>query len=463
VVLAPAALPPAEPRARGAGCCRPRLAAGFVAVAAVVVVLPPCKARPPAGTQIAATPPPTAGRCAGGVAAARRRHRRQSLLVIDGQVIRDARVDAYLERTAGAVGPALPSAAPGVPCAASRSWCRAVMPMRTGALAGCALLCGRAAAGAWQRRLPIAAAPRADRRARLAARMNTPRPTAATTRARWSFRRRRDVEFARGALLRRRPGLRAHRGPGRQAAQVYRHNDLVHTVWPQAGVAVIERRSLPSRLPSTTQSVEPRALDQYELRPEGRDRVAGREARCFLLQPRDDAALCAAPVGRPGTGLMLRADVIGPDAGCWNRRVLRGRDRRARAARIGAAAAAQARRAARAAAAQSRRNSRPRAGRCASPVPGFQLAGCVKRPADPRSMIAGARGMALQAVFSDGLTHVSLFIEPVRRSATASALRAQFGATHTLMRGVGEHWITAMGDVPPATLEQFVDALERRP
>jgi sigma-E factor negative regulatory protein RseB len=57
--------------------------------------------------------------------------------------------------------------------------------------------------------------------------------------------------------------------------QVYRHNDLVHTVWPQAGLAVVERRSLQSNLPSTTQSVDPRALDQYELRPEGRDRVAG--------------------------------------------------------------------------------------------------------------------------------------------------------------------------------------------
>jgi sigma-E factor negative regulatory protein RseB len=57
--------------------------------------------------------------------------------------------------------------------------------------------------------------------------------------------------------------------------QVYRHNDLVHTVWPQAGLAVIERRSLQSNLPSATQSVDPRALDQYELRPEGRDRVAG--------------------------------------------------------------------------------------------------------------------------------------------------------------------------------------------
>jgi sigma-E factor negative regulatory protein RseB len=94
--------------------------------------------------------------------------------------------------------------------------------------------------------------------------------------------------------------------------QVYRHNDLVHTVWPQAGLAVIERRSLQSNLPSATQSVDPRALDQYELRPEGRDRVAGRDAFVFLLQPRDDWRFAQRVWADHETGLMLRSDVIGP-------------------------------------------------------------------------------------------------------------------------------------------------------
>jgi sigma-E factor negative regulatory protein RseB len=36
------------------------------------------------------------------------------------------------------------------------------------------------------------------------------------------------------------------------------------------------------------------------------------------------------------------------------------------------------------------------------------------------------------------------------------------GATHTRMQRIGDHWITAMGDVPPRTLELFLGALERR-
>jgi negative regulator of sigma E activity len=127
--------------------------------------------------------------------------------------------------------------------------------------------------------------------------------------------------------------------------QVYRHNDLVHTVWPQAGLAVIERRNLQSNLPSATQSVDPRALDQYELRPEGRDRVAGRDAFVFLLQPRDEWRFAQRVWADHDTGLMLRSDVIGPAAPCWNRPPSPSRrDWRAGSTRIGAPADPQARR-----------------------------------------------------------------------------------------------------------------------
>jgi sigma-E factor negative regulatory protein RseB len=96
--------------------------------------------------------------------------------------------------------------------------------------------------------------------------------------------------------------------------------------------------------------------------------------------------------------------------------------------------------------------------RLKSAVPGFDLVGCVQRPP-----LSGDRGHpALQAMFSDGLSFVSLFIEPWHEPAHRQALAAEMGATHTVMQRVGDHWITAMGDVPRQTLEHFVDALERR-
>jgi sigma-E factor negative regulatory protein RseB len=69
----------------------------------------------------------------------------------------------------------------------------------------------------------------------------------------------------------------------------------------------------------------------------------------------------------------------------------------------------------------------------------------------------------LQAVFSDGLTHVSMFIEAIDRQRHRQPLLTQMGATHTLMQAHGgDWWVTVMGDVPASTLKQFYQALERR-
>ena len=68
----------------------------------------------------------------------------------------------------------------------------------------------------------------------------------------------------------------------------------------------------------------------------------------------------------------------------------------------------------------------------------------------------------LQAVFSDGLTHVSVFIEPYDAAVHRADPPMAVGATHTLARRQGDWWITVVGDVPPPTLLMFANALERK-
>ncbi|HLL12220.1 MAG TPA: MucB/RseB C-terminal domain-containing protein, partial [Rubrivivax sp.] len=75
---------------------------------------------------------------------------------------------------------------------------------------------------------------------------------------------------------------------------------------------------------------------------------------------------------------------------------------------------------------------------------------------------AGDEQPVLQVVFSDGLMHVSLFVEPYDSQRHRSEMLAQQGATGTLMARRGEHWITVVGDVPAPTLKMFADALDRR-
>ncbi len=243
---------------------------------------------------------------------------------------------------------------------------------------------------------------------------------------------------------------------GRQH-RVYRHNQTVHTVWPQERLVVVEQRSTAAGLVSTRRAVEPRALAHYAVHLQGRHRVAGRMAQVLLLVPGDDLRFAQRLWADEETGLLLRTDVLGPHA-----RVLE------------SAAFGEIEIGARLTAALLLDGMKP-AGFRLLPSPnsavelvsegwslrsapaGFELMGCLKRPAsDP------ARGSLLQAVFSDGLTFVSLFIEPYDERRHAQALMAEMGATRTMMLRDGDHWVTAMGDVPRRTLELLVRALERQ-
>jgi len=251
---------------------------------------------------------------------------------------------------------------------------------------------------------------------------------------------------------------------GRQQ-RILRHNDAVHTLWPQSRVAVIEKRETRGAWSTTPQEVDPQALEHYEFRREGFARIAGRDTAVFLLEPRDVLRYAQRLWADRATGLMLRADVIN-QAG-EGRPVLE--STAFSEINIGVRPQPDA-------VLQSLRNLRQLDGyrivrpqqqsteleaegwALARPVPGFTLGGCVRRGIET----AGEGAQVLQAVFSDGLTHVSLFIEPFKPERHRGELQAQQGATSTLMLRRGKHWITVVGDVPAATLKLFAAAVELR-
>jgi sigma-E factor negative regulatory protein RseB len=95
--------------------------------------------------------------------------------------------------------------------------------------------------------------------------------------------------------------------------------------------------------------------------------------------------------------------------------------------------------------------------RLKEPVPGFLPMSCHTREME----VAGPETAPMQWVFSDGLASVSLFVEPYDASRHAQEKAAVMGATHSLTKRIGSHWLTAMGEVPRATLQRFAVALER--
>jgi sigma-E factor negative regulatory protein RseB len=243
--------------------------------------------------------------------------------------------------------------------------------------------------------------------------------------------------------------------------QIYRHNDRVVTLWPRPRVAVIEERD--PRQASLRPVIEPRAEEQYELREQGTEHVAGREAQILLLSPRDPNRFAQRLWVDRRSGLMLRADVLGlrqqvlessafsqveidvkpkPQSVLQPMKHLEGY-RQVRPS-------------------QKSVKLDGEGWMLTSTVPGFQLGSSTRRTLDPVDGASRPESV-LQAVLSDGLTHVSLFIEPIDRARHTRALQTQVGATYTLMQPYGDDWwVTWMGNVPLQTLKQFHQALERR-
>lgn len=98
-----------------------------------------------------------------------------------------------------------------------------------------------------------------------------------------------------------------------EARSMLRHNDVVHTVWPRARVAVVEQRDVRASFPALMAGGELRVLEFYELRPLGVDRVAGYEAEVALLKARDALRFSQRLWAERQTGLLLRADILAPN------------------------------------------------------------------------------------------------------------------------------------------------------
>lgn len=93
------------------------------------------------------------------------------------------------------------------------------------------------------------------------------------------------------------------------------------------------------------------------------------------------------------------------------------------------------------------------------PVPGFLLMTCHTRGGEAPQPSPAPE--SVQCVYSDGLASVSVFMEPQSAERQGEEKFAVIGATHSLVRRVGTYSVTVLGEVPPATLERFAQALER--
>lgn len=251
---------------------------------------------------------------------------------------------------------------------------------------------------------------------------------------------------------------------GRQQRS-FRHNEWVHTVWPGNRVVTIERRQAADE-PVGLPQLDARLQAHYDLRVLGTERVAGRDVSVLTLKPKDDLRFAQRLWADQATGLLLRADVVAASGQVLESTAFSNVEVDARVTRDQMINPARRLEGYRTVQVSTEATSLEVEGWMLERVPaGFKLVGCVQRPVgDPVDEAPERLPRALQAVYSDGLARVSVFIEVADPARQRPALMTHLGATHTLMKSREPRWwITVMGDVPAGTLKSFADGLVRKP
>lgn len=238
--------------------------------------------------------------------------------------------------------------------------------------------------------------------------------------------------------------------------RLLRHNGEAYCIVPGnppvAQPAQASRRIFPALLPDDTDAL----LSNYRTRLEGTDRVAGQPCQIVLLEPRDQYrygySFCAAIP----SGLMLKATLLedsdeNSDQFAFSELSLDPPSETTRRAL------------------KSEWQDHDRMQIMPTPVlpqethwqinhvpDGFRLVSAVQRA------MPGRQQPVSHLVYSDGLATVSVFIELPRKNVPSTERPIRTGVTGAYIQIRFQHQITAMGEVPSATLMQFVNNVAPR-
>lgn len=234
--------------------------------------------------------------------------------------------------------------------------------------------------------------------------------------------------------------------------EIVRVDDQIQCFYPDAKMVRMDRRVSARFFPSVLLAPPEVVAESYRVRLGAVERVAGLDCQWVHLEPKDAYRYAHRLCAHLTTGLPLRVATLGAGArpavleqytftdvrigGDIPPRELRpvaepiGKDWRR--------------------AAQPEEDARPvsTGWSVSAPPPGFRLVHEIQRrfPGKPHAVS--------QLVLSDGLASLSVFIEPAG-NATAREALTQDGGLSIYTRPAGDHRVTVLGEVPPASV-QFV-------
>ncbi|MGN6650612.1 MucB/RseB C-terminal domain-containing protein [Trinickia sp.] len=244
-----------------------------------------------------------------------------------------------------------------------------------------------------------------------------------------------------------------------QQRKLLRHDDDLYTFVPERRLCVVEKRLNKDSFPALLSESGSRVLTVYDPKMLGDDRVAGLDAQVIELDPKDAYRFAYKLWADAKTGLLLRVQTLDASGQVLAQVAFT-------QVRIGVPAQ-------KSAIAAGMRNTngwtlvRPpvssvdmqaQGWRIAPDVPGFHEIRELRRLMAARD--PNARPIPVdQAVFSDGLSTISVFVEPAEGNSRKEGAGST-GATHVLVTRYRDYWTTVLGEVPQATLQRFASAIE---
>ena len=242
----------------------------------------------------------------------------------------------------------------------------------------------------------------------------------------------------------------------------FRHNDQVLTFLPESRIAKSERRENLELFPNLLGAPDSSLAELYSVRAIGKGRVAGFDADVVWLVPRDALRFGYRVWSERSSGLVIKLQTLDAEGrvveqSAFSELQLDAPIKMQALLQMMSNTAGY-----RIEKPDLQRTTAPSEGwALKSPVAGFKPLSCYRRAmggvADPER--------TLQCTFSDGLASVSLFLEPYDAQRQLQEAVLTLGATYTLTRRIvdknGDWWLTAVGEVPPLTLDAFAQSLIR--
>lgn len=232
--------------------------------------------------------------------------------------------------------------------------------------------------------------------------------------------------------------------------------DASGVVWIAGGDGVALANSSESRnffpdLPAGTASV---AAESYQFLLRGQQRIAGHNGRKLDIVPKDEFRYGYRLWLEPRSGLLLKWELTGEQGETLAKLMFTdlktGTDVNASELQSVARPAGEA--------SQAMAGARPQTvadepdWEARKLPPGFRLASHSRQP-------LVLEGQVVHLVYSDGLAAVSVYIEPVDAESHLSMGLSKMGTTHVYSRQVETLVVTALGDVPAATVSMIGESV----